>query len=141
METTTQKKRKKLNLKPLDTVFSQYIRLRDSDNEGYCTCCSSGKRVFWKDCDAGHFVSRKHLATRYHEKNVHAQSRSDNRFNEGNSAGYAIFLMSKYGPDILEFLEARSKQTVKWTQFEINNMTENYKLKVKQLLNEKGLQL
>lgn len=35
----------------LDRIFSEYIRLRDADNNGYIRCISCGKIVFWKDTD------------------------------------------------------------------------------------------
>ena len=129
----------KLNFKNLDRWFSLYIRLRDADDNGNIRCCSCQKVVFWRDADAGHFVSRRHKSTRYHERNVHGQCRACNRFDEGNPAGYARFLTVRYSHDILEFLDWKSKQTVKWTQFEIDNMKDNYKQKAEELAEKKGL--
>ncbi|RKY08530.1 MAG: recombinase, partial [Planctomycetota bacterium] len=54
-------------------LFSQYIRLRDTQDDGYCYCCCCGLPRHWKRMDAGHFISRGHLYLRYNEKNVHAQ--------------------------------------------------------------------
>jgi len=41
----------------LDSIFSKYIRLRDSDKNGYCKCVTCPKTGFWtKDgMQAGHF--------------------------------------------------------------------------------------
>ena len=47
-------------VKKLDAVFSQYIRLSNTDKHGYCTCVTCGKKYFWKQIQAGHFMSRKH---------------------------------------------------------------------------------
>ena len=60
-------------VKKLDAVFSQYIRLSNADKNGYCTCVTCGKKYFWKQIQAGHFMSRKHYSTRWLEDNVKPQ--------------------------------------------------------------------
>jgi len=79
--------KKELDLKglkaKLDRVFSKYIRMRDSDEDGIVKCITCGKWVAYIDADAGHFISRKNLSTRYMEQNCHAQCRHDNRFLHG----------------------------------------------------------
>ncbi|NBQ17666.1 recombinase, partial [bacterium] len=35
--------------KELDRVFSEFIRKRDADLDGYITCVSCKKKVHWKD--------------------------------------------------------------------------------------------
>ena len=129
----------KLKLTSCDEWFSKYIRLRDADGNGEIRCCSCGKPVFWKESDAGHFIPRKHRKTRYHEKNVWAQCRACNRFDDGNPAGYAKFLVEKFGLQILDDLLKVSRGSTRWTQFEINNMRDKFKQRAKDLANQKGL--
>jgi hypothetical protein len=74
----------------LDRIFSQYIRLRDADQNGYIRCISCGKIVLWKEADNGHFINRKHMSLRFSETNCNAQCRSCNRFDEGNMTGYNL---------------------------------------------------
>ena len=59
-KTTTSKLKAKL-----DKLFSEYIRKRDSDHRGVCKCISCGKEApaFGGSIHAGHFMSRRHLAT------------------------------------------------------------------------------
>ena len=38
--------------------FSIYIRLRDSDENGYGKCFTCGKIIFWKKGDCGHGIGR-----------------------------------------------------------------------------------
>lgn len=65
------------NLKTtLDRWFSLYIRLRDSDANGYSRCISCGKPVYWKEADCGHFINRRHMNTRYDERNCNLQCRN-----------------------------------------------------------------
>src|ERR1700744_2840893 len=45
-------------IEDLDAVFSQFVRLRDSDENGYITCYCCGARFYWTDCDCMHFIPR-----------------------------------------------------------------------------------
>ena len=42
--------------KKLWTLFSKYIRLRDSDYRGICSCCTCGIKKHYKEMQAGHFL-------------------------------------------------------------------------------------
>lgn len=77
-EKTAKKKtsKSKPNLvKKLDRVFALYIRLRDTMPNGYVRCISCGQIKSFEDVDCGHFHSRTHMATRFHEDNCHAECR------------------------------------------------------------------
>lgn len=102
--------KQKTVINKLDRIFSEYIRRRDADENGYATCCTCGKRDLWQDMDAGHFVPRQHKSTRYEETNVHAQCRKCNRFNNGEPSAYALFLMKKYDDDIVQLLESKKQE-------------------------------
>jgi hypothetical protein len=120
-------------------AFSEYIRLRDSDENGYCICITSGRRVHWTECDAGHFISRRHMATKYDEQNVHAQGRFDNRFAAGQQFIYAKEIDKKYGKGTADKLLIRSRMTAKIGKFEIDNLTKHYKEEAKKLRKLKNL--
>ncbi len=81
-----------------DKVFSLYIRNRDKK----CFTCGSTQFL-----QAGHFVSSSWSALRYAEDNVHAQCSNCNIWRRGNYSVYALNLVKKYGPGILEDLERR----------------------------------
>jgi 5-methylcytosine-specific restriction endonuclease McrA len=121
-------------LDALDRIFSEYIRRRDSDENGYGRCISCGKIVHWKDADAGHFVNRAHMALRYDEKNVNLQCRSCNRFDEGNSIGYSEGLVRKYGPEVLDYLKIKKHNLCKFGKFEIDLLKKEYKRKIKEIM-------
>jgi len=70
-------------VKKLDTVFSQWVRLSNSDKDGYCTCVTCSKRLHWKEIQAGHFQSRKHYSIRWCELNVKPQCVGCNVFKYG----------------------------------------------------------
>lgn len=117
-------------IKKLDTIFSKYIRLRDSRN-GTFKCCSCGHYKPYEQADAGHFVNRRWMAVRWDERNVHAQCRSCNRFDEGNAAGYTMFMLEKYGKGVVDMLQAQ-KIPYKWTDGELDILIKEYKRKVKE---------
>jgi hypothetical protein len=113
----------------LDSIFSQYIRLRYSKNE-IATCVTCGKQDHWKKLQAGHFISRKHYATRFDEDNVQVQCSGCNVFRYGEQ-----YLFSKYlGADLSEELLMKSRKIQKFTDSELLDMIELYNEKVNNLL-------
>ena len=128
-----------MNLDKLDRVFSEFIRLRDAYDNGLVRCICCNKFVPWRQSDAGHFINRKHLSLRFSEINVNAQCRACNRFDEGNIPAYGLNLQKIYGKDIIERLLAAKNTTVKFSQFEIDELTKGYKILVSELKKKKGL--
>ncbi len=102
------------------------IRKRD-DLGGYFKCCSCGQLKDIKQADAGHFINRKWMMTRWREDNVHAQCRACNRFDEGNAAGYAMFMIEKYGKKHVDYLEGIKRQTANFSDFEGELMLKDFK--------------
>jgi hypothetical protein len=119
-------------VKKLDTVFSKYIRLRDSESSMF-RCCSCSQYKPYEQADAGHFINRKWMPTRWREDNVHAQCISCNRFDEGNAVGYAMFMLNKYGKGHVEYLQALKNSGHKYTDFELTLLIAEYKEKIKTL--------
>lgn len=112
----------------LDNVFSEYIRRRYAKNE-IATCVTCGKKDHWKKLQAGHFMSRKHYATRWDEDNVGVQCSACNVFRYGEQ-----YLFAKYlGTEKADMLLAKSRETVKFPDWEIQEMIELYKNKIKDL--------
>ena len=55
--------------KELDSWFSKYIRLRESNDYGMTECFTCGKVDYYKKLQNGHFQSRRHHYTRWNEQN------------------------------------------------------------------------
>jgi len=121
----------------LDRVFSEFVRLRDSNEFGYGQCISCGKIVFWENAHAGHFINRRHMSLRYNEKNVNLQCAGCNTFDEGNPGGYALGLVRKYNEQIISQLMIAKRQTKKFTQTELSEAIKYYRLKIKELIEDK----
>jgi len=126
--------------KKLDTIFSQYIRLRDSDINGYVQCISCGNTYHWKKAQNGHYVSRSVLALRFDEENCFAQCVSCNMFKNGNYINYRINLCDKVGEDKVKELESRrfdiTKLTPDWYEEQIKYYTEQVNNFLKHKIND-----
>ena len=127
---------KKTSKTTLDKIFSEFIRRRDADKDGYIRCISCGKPVRWQDSDCGHYVNRKHNSTRYDEINCNAQCRSCNRFDEGNIYNYRKGLIKKYSDQAVELVEIKKFNVCKMGQFEINVLADHYRKKLKEIKNK-----
>jgi hypothetical protein len=120
-------------IKALDEVFSKYIRLRFADENGIVKCFTSGKIMHWKQSQAGHFISRRHLATRWDEVNVQVQSVAENVFNQGNAPAFAEKIKEVYGPEALEELHRKKSNKWKPSKFELELLIAIYKNKIENL--------
>ena len=127
------KTKKKPDLKAkLDKVFSEYIRKRDTRN-GVFKCISCGRILPYEQADCGHYINRKHMATRFDEMNCNAQCRSCNRFDEGNIQGYRRGLVALYGEQQVTLLEAKKHNLRKYSDFEYEVLIKHYKEEIKKL--------
>lgn len=133
------KTKKKLLEDRLDRVFSEYIRLRDTMPNGYCQCISCGKIKPYKDFDAGHYFSRRHMATRWDEKNVNAECKACNRFDSEHLEGYREHLIHKIGERSFAALKIRCMMPCKYEEFELEELIKYYKNEVAKLKKDKGL--
>jgi hypothetical protein len=125
----SKKPTRKTIITKLDSIFSQYIRLRYSKNE-IATCVTCGKQDHWKKMQNGHFISRKHYATRFDEDNCQVQCAGCNVFRYGEQ-----YLFSKYlGADLSEELLMKSRKIQKFSDSELLDMIELYNEKVNNLL-------
>ena len=116
-------------VKKLDIVFSQYIRLSNADNNGYCTCVTCNKTFHWKEIQAGHFMSRKHYSIRWDERNVKPQCVACNVYRAGEQYKYSIFL----GKELSNVLYLQSKEIVKFTNYELEDMINDYSERLKKI--------
>jgi len=132
MPKTAKKPTRSKLIKKLDIVFSKYIRLSNADSRGMCTCVTCGKQAYFEkdQIDAGHFMSRRYMSVRYDERNVHPQCRYCNRMLAGNIYKYSLFLGSELAND----LYLKSKETVKFSSQELEEMIDEYTTKLKTFL-------
>jgi len=124
-------------IKKLDKAFSTYIRLRDANDKGECKCISCSTVDHWKFMDAGHFIPRSNMSTRYNEFNVNAQCKFCNQSLLGNIINYREELIAKYGGSKWRELLMIQHETKKYTKFELQIMIDHYTDLVKSLKKQK----
>jgi len=119
-------------VKKLDVVFSEYVRLSNSDDKGICTCVTCGKKGYWKNdgIQAGHFMSRRHYSTRWDIRNVHPQCVGCNVFQWGQQYKYSVFL----GKSLSEELFSKSQEIIKFTSDELQDLIKKYSEELKEFL-------
>ncbi len=119
-------------IKQLDTIFSQYVRLKNIDKQGYTKCVTCGKKGHWKNSgmQAGHFMSRKHYATRWDINNVHVQCTACNMFRQGEQYKFSLYL----GNELSESLYKKSRKIVKYSNNDLKSMISEYKELVKSII-------
>ena len=123
------KPKRKTLINKLDRIFSEYIRKRDADKKGFVKCITSGKKYYYTEVDAGHFISRKEMSTRWNEENVYAQSRYDNRYRYGKQYEYSLALEKKK-KGLPKHLYKLSKETVKYSIEDLQELIDKYKKKL-----------
>ena len=113
-------------VKKLDSIFSQYIRQKDADND-MATCFTCDKVDNVKSLQNGHFQSRKHYSTRWDEVNCQVQCPKCNVFNYGEQFVFGSKLDSKYGEGTARRLNIKAQQIVKLSDNDIEEMIKRYK--------------
>jgi hypothetical protein len=126
------KKGLKSKIKPLtlveklDRVFSQYVRKSSADDTQMGLCYTCGVRLHWKKLQCGHFMSRKHMATRWSLRNCRPQCSGCNEVKGGNLEVYAERLKLEYGDQILLSLATISASSKKFSKVELQQMIDEY---------------
>lgn len=117
--------------KEADAYWSKYIRIRDSDKDGFGECITCGRKYHWKNAQNGHFVSRKVSTLRYDEENCNLQCVGCNMFKSGDQYTYAINLDLKYGDGTAKKLHDRRFETHSFTRDELEEIIHDAKEYIK----------
>jgi hypothetical protein len=121
----------------VDTVFSEVVRLSAVDGKGNCKCITCGDRYHWTHMDCGHFVKRRHMATRYDLQNCGPQCTTCNVANDGMEEDHAAYIDKTYGPGTADKLRKKAEAERKFMAYELNGMLEELKKELKALKEEK----
>ena len=113
----------------LDSVFSKLVRIKDADSKGIVHCVTCSNKGHYNDFDAGHFIPRIHLSTRWDFNNVKPQCRTCNRVEYGKQQEFAEYLeKEQFG--ITEYLREQSRTVTKPTRDELKYLVIEYRSKV-----------
>jgi len=136
-------KKPKSDLKKLEDklweIFSVYIRLRDSNDQGICKCFTCNRRDHYTKMDCGHGIPRQHKATKFNEQNNNAQCKHCNGFEGGRREIYKEEMNKKYGPQTWEKMEVASRMTFSFSGPLLQNNIKYYTNEVMVLKKQKGM--
>lgn len=110
--------------------FSEKIRLRDADDNGYVSCVSCGHVFHWKETDCGHFIENTERsktfggnALWYDVRNFAAQCQGCNRFNTAQAKReWTVKFIAEHGQKVYDDMLQLKRQVKKWTQPEVENI-------------------
>ncbi len=105
-----------------EKYFNRFIRLRDADDSGYCTCVTCGKRVHWQEANAGHFIH----GLDFIEDNQHSQCVECNLWNSGRLRRFTLWMIDKFGRERVDEL-MRLRDTLKYSRAEIQEISDKYR--------------
>jgi len=120
--------------KEVDKWFSLYVRLKNSIN-GLAICWTCNATKHYKEMHAGHFQSRRFLATRWDSEigNVQVQCPKCNLFSQGEQYTFGKLLDVRIAEGTSDKLHKLARTTVKFMRCDYIEMIDLYKCKVKKL--------
>ena len=132
------KRKTKSTLKIIDdcaVLMQKLVRLKAADNNGFCTCVTSGVRKHWKEMQGGHFIERGKLGTKLMEENIHPQTPYENQYGMQRTTTvlkYRQYMVDMYGEDFVEEMLEISRQVKKYTKAEALEIHADLKALVKE---------
>jgi len=100
---------------------------------GYGKCITCGRKLPYKDLDAGHFISRNWTVLRWDERNVHIQCQRCNRFQGGQIEEYFLWMEDKYSRAVVDDMISHKHDVVILTTNYLQLLISEYKNKIKEL--------
>lgn len=124
-------------------AFARFIKARDANSNGLCSCISCGLwlRYDEAECHAGHFVAGRGNAVLFDEELVYAQCAGCNIFRSGEQARFALKLKKSKGytdEQIEEMLNRRNK-IVKYSDADYSRIAEEYNNKADAIISLKSI--
>jgi hypothetical protein len=116
----------------LDKIVSILVRAMYSKN-GFVKCytCDVVKPI--KEIDAGHYVKRSYMLTRWDLDNIRPQCVGCNRFRDGNQDEFIARLNLEKGRDMAVELNKKKHTLKQWKISELEEMELKFKKMLKEL--------
>ena len=110
--------------------FQKLRRIECADVYGEAACISCGKVCNVSEMDGGHFISRAKTVVAFSPLNVHAQCKYCNQHLSGNLVEYRKGLLTKIGPEAVEFIEEIQDEEFKPSKWQYAVRREYYRSKI-----------
>jgi hypothetical protein len=114
-------------------VFSEYVRRRHADHDGYVRCYTSGVVAHWTELQCGHAIGGRNNAVLFDDEICRPQTVAENVFKRGNYPVFTAKLIREHG---LEWFEAKligARKAVKLMRSDLEEIIEKYKQKLVEL--------
>ena len=108
------------------TKFSLYIRLKETDKNGYGKCVTCGNTRHYSELQAGHFIDGRGNSILFDQRGVHIQCCGCNIFKSGNKLHYWKWMEANYGRGVIDELMILSKMPRKFTTADLEGMYDNF---------------
>jgi len=128
----------------LDVIFSQYIRLKASDENGYCVCYGCSKGYYWTEMECCHYIPRIHKNTRFLEENCFCGCHSCNKNDGGKLSSYSVHfgnLIERDRVGGVELLEEQARTEYNYTVSEIKELISHYSKEVRVMRKKKPMKI
>jgi hypothetical protein len=113
----------------------QLVRLKASDDDGYCKCITCDHVSKWNDgMQGGHFISRGKTKWCLTEENIHPQCSRCNGFGmkfHNKEAVYTIYMQEMYGKEFVQNMLGTQGDIVKLSRFDLEDDIANSKEQIK----------
>jgi hypothetical protein len=118
-------------IKHLDKVYSQHMRQKFADPNGFVKCATCEAYNHWSEMDLGHYISRGTYIIRWDERNTHPQCRVCNQTDEGQlkkgrPEEFARFIDKTYGAGTSDHLNAIKHKDFKLDPLKLKELIEKY---------------
>ena len=113
-----------------DSIFSTYVRLRDSNNKGIVTCPLCWAKIPRKKAQNMHFITRSCWLYRYDEDNCFAWCYKCNCILNWNYIIYTRFMQDKFWIERVDEMIRESKEVYKLPTYELEEIINTYTNKI-----------
>lgn len=114
-------------------VFSEYIRRKNADNNGFVTCFTCNTRMFWKESEAGHGIGGRGNFILFLEEVVKPQCSYCNKYLKGNYEVFIPKIISEIGQKAYENLVFEARRPIKMLPIDYLEIEDRYKDKLEEL--------
>lgn len=108
-------------------AFSEYIRRKYADEEGYVQCYTCTTRKPWKLMQAGHGISGRNNGVLFLEQVVRPQCMACNVFARGRYQVFTFKLIKELGMEEYERLNTIARKTVQYKVYQYQDIEDEYK--------------
>lgn len=117
-------------------LLQRYVRLKASDDNGYCQCVTCGKVDHYKAMQGGHFYSRRHTIFKLFEENIHPQCPACNVYGMKTTRtqeAYRIYMEDMYGARRIRAMQRLAwRASPKFNRVEVIEFQRGLKEKIKE---------